>query len=283
MSVKLQLPVDFHKCNNVALIPKNTARHQWIPPQLIQVEEQGKIVVKNEESFPVAVSRLEHFADILPCQEIEICHQLDECYNNSVHKVYDLGLTDVSHLVPYPQAKADEGPHYVLEVSIDPDNILPTEWKERFASICTEFSHVITPRPGRYNGYYGRVDNSLNFATVPPPSIKARLPKYSQEMMKILGEKMDKLEEWGVLVKPEDIGVVPEFVLPSMLTPKADSKDWRVVTDFTALNVHIKKLETSSPTIKEAKEKIGRFNYHIQLDLSNYYYQEGCVSKTVNT
>ena len=90
-----------------------------------------------------------------------------------------------------------------------------------------------------------------------------------------MGEKMDKLEEWGVLRKPEDIGVVPEFVLPSMLTPKNDGKEWRLVTDFTALNIHIKKLETTSSTIKEAKEKIGRFEYHIQLDLSNYYYQGG--------
>ena len=44
----------------------------------------------------------------------------------------------------------------------------------------------------------------------------------------------------------------------------------RLVTDFTALNIHIRKLKTSSPTIKEAKEKI-----NIQLDLSIYYYQGG--------
>ena len=184
-----------------------------------------------------------------------------------VNKVYDLALKDLSHLIPHKQFLDEDTDKYINEVSIDPDDILTHEWKDKFRSICSKFSHVITPRPGRYNGYYGRVDNSINFTSVPPPSTKARLPKYSQDMLKILGEKMDKLEEWGVLRKPEDIGVIPEFVLPSMLTPKADSKDWRVVTDFTALNIHIKKLETSSPTIKEAKEKIGRFNYHIQLDL----------------
>ena len=226
---------------------------------------------------------MEHFADVLSCRlviqqtdEIDQNHTASNSVINScVNKVYDLGVKDLSHLIPPVLSHGHETEDYIQEVSIDPDNILSDTWKEKFLSICKKFSHVITPRPGRYNGFYGRVDNSINFATVPPPSIKARLPKYSQEMLKILGDKMDVLEKWGVLVKPEDIGVVPEFVLPSMLTPKTDSNDWRLVTDFTALNVHIRKLETTSPTIKEAKEKIGRVNYHIQLDLSNYYYQGG--------
>ena len=40
--------------------------------------------------------------------------------------------------------------------------------------------------------------------------------------MKTLGQKMDVLESWGVLRKPEDLGIVPEFVVPSMLTPKPE-------------------------------------------------------------
>merc|ERR1711891_108999 len=101
------------------------------------------------------------------------------------------------------------------------------------------------------------------------------LPKYSYEMLKIMADKMDKLEDWGVLRKPEDIGVVPEFVVPSMLMPKSEKGEWRLVTDFTPLNIHIKKLETVAPTIQEAKNKLAKFRYHIQLDLSNYFYQGG--------
>ena len=94
-------------------------------------------------------------------------------------------------------------------------------------------------------------------------------------MLKIMDEQMDRLEEWGVLKKPEEIGVVPEFVVPSMLMPKSEKREWRLVTDFTALNIHIKKLQTVAPTIKEAKEKLAKYKYHIQLDLSNYFYQGG--------
>ena len=90
-----------------------------------------------------------------------------------------------------------------------------------------------------------------------------------------MGDKMDKLEEWGVMAKPEDVGIVPEFVLPSMLVPKPEDGEWRLVTDFTPLNIHIKKLETTAPTINEAKRKLAKFKYHIQMDLSNYFYQGG--------
>ena len=43
---------------------------------------------------------------------------------------------------------------------------------------------------------------------------------------------------------------------------------------FTHL-FHIKKLQTVAPTISEVKEKLAKFKYHIQLDLSNYFYQGG--------
>ena len=84
-----------------------------------------------------------------------------------------------------------------------------------------------------------------------------------------------KCEEWGVLKKPEDIRVVPEIVVPSMLLPKPEKGEWRSVTDFTPLNIHKHKLETVSPTIQEARNTLAKFKYHIQLDLSNYFYQGG--------
>ena len=72
----------------------------------------------------------------------------------------------------------------------------------------------------------------------------------------MLAEKMDKLESWGVLRKPEDLGVVPEFVVPSMLTPKVEQGQFRLVTDFTSLNQYIKKLPTVAPNIQENVSQI---------------------------
>ena len=163
----------------------------------------------------------------------------------------------------------------IHEVSIDPDQQMPATWRKRFYDLCVKYSTIITPRPGRYNGAFGRVSTDIHFATTPPSNLKTYLPKYSFEMLQTLGEKMDTLETWGVLRKPEELGIIPEFVVPSMLTPKPEAGQFRLVTDFTSLNKHIKKLPAVSPGIKEAKDRIAKFKYHAFLDLSNYYYQGG--------
>ena len=86
---------------------------------------------------------------------------------------------------------------------------------------------------------------------------------------------MDKMEKMGVLVKPEDVGVVPAFVVPSLLVPKPEKGEWRVVSDFNPLNIHIRKFETLSPGIEEAKRIIAKYKYNIEMDLSNYFWQGG--------
>ena len=88
--------------------------------------------------------------------------------------------------------------------------------EKKFQDVCEEYTDVINPNPGRYNNFYGAVDCSLDFCSTPPPSIRARLPNYSTEKLQIMAKQMDKMEAMGVLAKPEDIGVVPSFVVPSL-------------------------------------------------------------------
>ena len=211
--------------------------------------------MENNSDQIVIVKKNEHIADIRACDEIVKSSNDDP---SSVRKLFDLHTDDISHLIQ-EKATYEGNENFLSQVTIDPDNQLTLTWKKKFEELCSDFADIINPRPGKYNGYYGHVDNSINFATVPPPTIRSHLPKYSHDMLKIMGDKMDKLENWGVLRKPEDLGIVPEFVLPSMLTPKTEKGEWRLVTDFTPLNIHIKKLEVVSPTIEEANEKLARF------------------------
>ena len=75
--------------------------------------------------------------------------------------------------------------------------------------------------------------------------------------MALMADKMDELESWGVLAKPEDLGVVPKHVVPSMLVPKPSSPgEYRLVSDFTSLLPHIKKLETVPFSLKDVRTKI---------------------------
>ena len=262
-SLMYQLPYEMHSVQFVQVSPRRETHYQWFEPRNFKVLEGGSIQIPNNSNKPIHLAKHTHFADVRSCYVVQ-----------DVRKIYDLQPIDESHLIPHASCNKDNE-SYLKEISIDPDQQLSSTWKAKFVSLCEQYSDIITPRPGKYNGYFGRVDNSINFSTKPPPSIRAHLPKYSHDMLKILAEKMDNLEQWGVLRKPEDLGIVPEFVVPSMLTPKPESNEWRLVTDFTALNIHIKKLETVNPTITDAKEKLARFNYHVQLDLSNYFYQGG--------
>ena len=91
--------------------------------------------------------------------------------------------------------------------------------------MCQNYSDVINPNPGRYNNFYGDVDCSIDFCSSPPPSVKARLPNYSQDKLKIMADLMDKMESMGVLAKPEVAGVVPSFVVPSLLVPKPEKNE----------------------------------------------------------
>ena len=69
-------------------------------------------------------------------------------------------------------------------------------------------------------------------------------------MNQLLANKMDALEQWGVLVPPETVGVQVKFVSPSMLIRKPDSSDYRLVTDFASLNVYIKRVPMFGPDIQ---------------------------------
>ena len=163
----------------------------------------------------------------------------------------------------------------LLELQVDPDNVLSQEEREIFHTLHRRFASLFTKQPGKYNGHYGFIDNKLQFAVRPPPNTRTRIPNYSPSMNKILAEKMDTLEQWGVLVPPEKLGIGVEYVSPSMLTPKPDSNEYRLVTDFSSLNVYLKKVPNTSATIAQAKSRIARARYVVHLDLANYFYQCG--------
>ena len=107
------------------------------------------------------------------------------------------------------------------------------EEQQIFHDLHKRFELLFTPQPGKYNGVYGYINNKLQFATQPPPNTKTRIPNYSPTMNNILAEKMDLLEKWGVLAEPELLGIIAEYISPSMLVPKTDKGEYRLVTDFS--------------------------------------------------
>ena len=163
--------------------------------------------------------------------------------------------------------------NFIKDIQIDPDNVMTDNWKQKFTLLCENFSDIIQYKPATYNGFYGFVSNKIEFINLPPPCDKAFVPRYSKEMTDKLAAKMDELMEAGVLMKPEEVGVTPMFVSPSMLVPKPGSNDFRFVSDFTKLNSFIRKMPAISPGIEETKLSIASFKYLCSIDLSQFYFQ----------
>ena len=166
-------------------------------------------------------------------------------------------------------------PQDLGSIQIDPNDIMEPHIKQKFGELHGRYQTLFTKAPGKYTGYFGSHDTFINFSDHPAPNRKVYQPNYSEEKKVALAEKMDKLIEWGVLERPENLGITPEFVSPSMLVPKLEKDEFRFVTDFSSLNKFIRRYPTASPTIKEAKLWLAKKKYRVELDLSNYFYQSG--------
>ena len=171
--------------------------------------------------------------------------------------------------------KRPPGVSYLSETKVDPDGIMTNEEREKFKELLREYDDIIDPAPGKYNGAYGESNTLINFVGTPPPIEKVYTPSYSREMMKTLADKMDKLIEWGVLVRADDIGISVEHVSSSLLVPKTDGDGYRMVNDLSRLNNFIGKLPATSPSMQDVKNAIARKRFVCNLDLSNYFYQGG--------
>ncbi len=246
--------------SHVAISPKR-GFECWYQPGIYSVKN-GFIELSNITDKPINVQRSSQIGEI---RDVVISSRVGKVWENTPD------ITQFHNPVPPP----DDNKDHLKDVKVDPDGQLDKAIRDKIWDICRQYSDIITPRPGRYNGAWGNVDTSINFTESPPENSKIYSANYSPTMKNELAKKLDKLVQWGVLQRPEDIGVSVQFCSPSMVIPKSEAGEYRLVTDFSALNQKIRKYPGISPTIQEAKEAIAKAQYVTLLDLSNYFYQGG--------
>ena len=251
---------------DLAVTPR--AGVDWLAPRVRTVTGDA-VELYNNSKEAVTLKKGDQVADIRTC-----CLSQD---TPNIRRVYErmsdsFSTTDFSTTV-------DNFDENVKLIEVDPDSCLTKEERNMFREVSYHYKEVFTPRPGKYNGYYGEVGNRLNFASIPAQKTRVYTPNYSPEMKKILAEKLDKLVEWGVLVRPEDYNIQVEVISSSLIVPKHEPGEYRVVTDFTGINTHLKKIPSLSPTIAEARQSLARAKFIICMDLSNYFYQGGVCAE----
>ena len=257
------LPPDFEFTSHVAITPRVQSL-SWLKP-VVQDTVDKNVYLTNSSSVPIEIKKSAHIADIRDA----VSFQLDST------PPFPVPVHSDSFQFEDRALKRECSEDYLKQLQVDPDNVLSEKDKNLFHQLHLKYAHLFTPQPGRYNGRFGYVDNKLQFSTPPAPNSRTHIPNYSPSMNLLLAKKMDLLEEWGVLASPEQVGISVQFVSPSMLVPKPDSQDYRLVTDFAALNVYLKRLPNTSATIAQAKSRISKAKYVVHLDLANYFYQCG--------
>ena len=257
------LPDCFAYDDSVCVTPRSSSI-EWLQPGTL-TPSNGKIHLVNSSDKYVHLSKADHIADVrdVTIPDIPIKPISGRFAHDDKFQFRDFA------------ASREINEDYLRSIQLDPDNIMDSEQKNIFHTLHRRFMKLFTPQPGKYNGSRGYIDNQLQFSMPPPPNTRTKVPNYSPPMNDLLAQKMDTLEEWGVLVEPETMGVSVEFISPSMLVPKTEKNEYRVVTDFSALNVFLKKIPNTSATIAQAKARIARAQYVIHLDLSNYFFQCG--------
>ena len=223
------------------------------------------ICLTNSSTSQVKVNKSDHLADIRDTHEFDLPPQT--CLNKNLHE-------DTFQFMDFATSRSHD-PEQLKKLQVDPDHILSPQERDIFHNLHKRFAKLFTTQPGKYNGSYGYINNSLQFSTPPPPNARTHIPNYSPSMNAIMAQKMDDLEAWGVLTIPEQMGINVEFVSPSLLVPKPEKGEYRLVTDFSALNIHLKRVPNTSATISQAKSRIAKARYVIHLDLSNFFYQNG--------
>ena len=166
--------------------------------------------------------------------------------------------------VHYLQNSSDTD--YSHDVSLDPDNIMPPDASVNFNKSLTEFSHVFNPDIEGNNGAAGPFEAVINMGPVLPPHRKDGLPQYNHNRLVELQDKFDELEQKGVFVRPESVGVSVEYVNPSFLVNKPNGGT-RLVTAFADVGRYSKPQPALLPDIDSTLRIIAKWKYIVTLTL----------------
>ena len=111
-------------------------------------------------------------------------------------------------------------PPFLSAVSVDPDLLLPDQFRLKFEQLLQEYDRVFDPKITSYNGAAGPIQATVNIGSVQPPQRKGHILQYSRNQLVELQTMFDELEQAQVFRCPEDLGITIEYLNPSFLVKK---------------------------------------------------------------
>ena len=245
----------------IAFIDDNRFEEALFPLPGFSHVIDGHVMLPNPSSFPVNVSKNQQLADI-----------------RIVSNTAAVNPTSVTEQF-YPRPKPRIPENQCDKILLDPDNILSSEERKLFQNVIQKFQKSFTSKLGRYNGELGNLDAKvvMNNNQIEPPSFPFRKVNQPEALNRKQQEVMDAMEADGILVRPEDVGIVPTHVHPSFMVPKMDdgnfTGEYRLVTGLSSLSPFLKPVRVPLPTIEEAFRKLAKWQFIIMADLKSWHWQ----------
>jgi hypothetical protein len=165
-----------------------------------------KFRIPNLTPYPILVRKNDHF-----CQVRTVYSPDTAGHSNTLHQ-NQLESKSSVRTAPYSSL-----------VSLDPDNILPSDTRDETRQALLKHDNVFSPSLEGYNGHAGSFEAHVNMGPVQPPQRKGRLPQYTRNQLELLQSTFYELEAMGVFKCQEDVGV--QVVYLNLSFPVKKKKD----------------------------------------------------------
>ena len=269
-SWSVPVPSYVHKDQPLAIEPRFDTYHNtkvkessiWPPPQVVDPVD-GVVSLINETDRPVVLKKTEKVFKVFNTYEPDT---LTDSYRGVDSDISDKPIR------PTPPVDMKKVAPHSSSVQLNPDKILTPSTEVLFKETLLEYDNVFSPKFTGYNGHSGPCMVEVNMGATKPPQRKGRIPMYSRGNLEELQRKFDELEEKGVFVKPQSIGVQVEYVVPSFLVAKRNG-GFRLVSDFKSIAPYIKPTPTLLPDVNSTLLKIGSWKFLIKADFIDAYFQ----------
>ena len=249
--IEVDIPDEISTDSYVAIEPRfdnPKSPRDWPYPDIIEAVGR-KVRIANTTNEPQILKKNEHFSQVYQTSSIESEASM------------------LSSELPKPNIKTTNiSSEYV---TVDPDNILSDGDRHKFTRAVDEYREVFSDK---LTGYNGKFKATINIGPVQPPQRKGRVPQYSRDKLSELQNKFDELEASGVFRKPEEVGVVVEYLNPSFLVKKPTGGH-RLVTAFADVGRYSKPQPSLMPDVDSVLRTIAPWKYIIKTDLTKAFYQ----------
>ena len=212
--IEVDVPEDLRDQTEVALEPRlnNSPLPPMWPRPVLATPLCGRIRITNDTDSPLFLRKNEQFGQLHALSTVEIPEPV-HVYNSTStvrNTIMENSLTSSNlrrKVLPT-----------IADIVVDPNKLLTPDTVAQFNDINSHFKDVFHTKGKLYNGKYGRLEAVVNMGPSLPPQRKGRVPQYSRDKLVELQDQFDEMEEDGVVVNPDEVGITAEYLNPSFLT-----------------------------------------------------------------